>query len=145
MRTRVHLLGGLEVQWDGERLEAALPGRQGRLLFAYLTLHRARPVRRDELIDALWSDEGSAGGDGLLRPPLSRLRRALGDGRLEGRAELRLRFPDDTWIDWEFAREELRVGSAAYAAGDHATGYERASRPGSRPRSATARPARARS
>ena len=33
MRTRVHLLGGLEVQWDGERLEAALPGRQGRLLF----------------------------------------------------------------------------------------------------------------
>ena len=110
MPTRVHLCGHLEILWDGERLEAALPGRQAPLLFAYLTLHRGRPVRRDELIDALWSDEGPPpGGDGLLRPLLSRLRRALGDGRLEGRAELRLLFPDDAWIDWEFAHEALRA------------------------------------
>ena len=127
MRTRVHLCGRLEVLWDGEQLEAALPGRQSRLLFAYLTLHRGRPVRRDELIEALWSDAGAPrGGDALLRPLLSRLRRALGDGRLEGRAELRLLFPDDAWIDWEFAGEALRAGRASSAAGDHAAGWERA-------------------
>ena len=51
MGPRVHLCGRLQVEWDGERLEAAIPGRQGRLLFAYLTLHRERPVRRDELHD----------------------------------------------------------------------------------------------
>ncbi len=127
MPTRVHLCGHLEILWDGEQLEAALPGRQAPLLFAYLTLHRGRPVRRDELIDALWSDEGPPpGGDGLLRPLLSRLRRALGDGRLEGRAELRLLFPDDAWIDWEFAHEALRAGRVSQASGDHATGWERA-------------------
>ena len=127
MRTRVHLCGHLEILWEGEQLEAALTGRQGPLLFAYLTLHRGRPVRRDELIDALWSDEGPPpSGDGLLRPVLSRLRRALGDGRLEGRAELRLLFPDDAWIDWEFAREALGAGRASYASSDHATGWERA-------------------
>jgi DNA-binding SARP family transcriptional activator len=127
MQTRVHLCGHLEIVWDGERLEAALPGRQGPLLFAYLTLHRARPVRRDELIDALWSDEGPPpDGDGLLRPLLSRLRRALGDGRLDGRAELRLLFPGDAWIDWEFAHESLRAGRASLASGDHAAGWEHA-------------------
>jgi DNA-binding SARP family transcriptional activator len=52
MRARVHLCGRLEVAWDGERLEGALPGRQGRLLFAFLTLHRERLVRRDELVEA---------------------------------------------------------------------------------------------
>ena len=46
-----------EVEWDGERLEAALPGNQGRLLFAYLVLHRDRTVRRDELLEVLWSGE----------------------------------------------------------------------------------------
>ena len=55
---RIHLCGRLVVEWDGERLERDLPGRQGRLLFAYLVLHRERPVRRDELIEALWSEEG---------------------------------------------------------------------------------------
>ena len=94
---RVHLCGRLRVEWDGERLESALPGRQGRLLFAFLTLHRERLVRRDELVAAVWSEDGSPpGGDELLRPPLSRLRSALGPGRLEGRGELAVRFPADT-------------------------------------------------
>src|SRR3954468_866412 len=98
--TRIRLCGSLEVEVGGERVEARLRGRQGRLLFAYLVLHRDRPVRRDELAEAL-----GAADDGLLAPPLSRLRSALGAGRLEGRSELMLRLPDDTWVDWEAARE----------------------------------------
>src|SRR5918999_3537617 len=107
MGARVHLCGRLQLEWDGERLEHALSGRQGRLLFAFLTLHRDRLVRRDELVEALWPEEGPvAGGDSLLRPPLSRLRSALGAGRLEGRGALAVRFPQDTWV----AREGVRGG-----------------------------------
>ncbi|MEA2444595.1 MAG: hypothetical protein QOJ12_1887, partial [Thermoleophilales bacterium] len=116
---RIHLCGRLVVEWDGERLERDLPGRQGRLLFAYLAMHRERPVRRDELIEALWSEEGPPPtGDSLLAPPLSRLRKAIGASRLEGRAELSLTLPDDAWIDWEVAHQGLARARAAVQAGD---------------------------
>ena len=130
MGARVHLCGRLQVEWDGERLEGALPGRQGRLLFAFLTLHRDRLVRRDELVEALWSEEGPPpGGDALLRPPLSRLRSALGPGRLEGRGELAVRFPEDTWIDREAVRDGLRAEPRArYGAGDARASWEAARR-----------------
>ncbi len=127
MRARVQLCGSLQVHWDGERLDDALAGRQGRLLFAFLVLHRERPVRRDELVEALWAGEGPpAAGDALLRPLLSRLRRALGSGRLEGRSELALAFPEDTWIDWEVAGEALRSSSSCAAAGDFAAALDHA-------------------
>lgn len=104
----ITVCGRLSVRWDGEQLERDLPGRQGRLIFAYLTLNRARPVRRDELVDALWADEGlPSGGESLLAPPLSRLRKALGEGRLEGRTELILNLGDDAWIDYEAAQRDL--------------------------------------
>src|SRR3954462_1372315 len=84
-RTRIELCGRLLVEIDGEGLQEALPGRQGKLLFASLVLNRARPVRRDELVEALWSENGQPeSADALLRPPLSRLRKALGPGRLRG-------------------------------------------------------------
>ncbi|HEX2086068.1 MAG TPA: BTAD domain-containing putative transcriptional regulator, partial [Solirubrobacteraceae bacterium] len=104
--TRISLCGRLSVELEGERIE--LPGRQGRLLFAYLVLHRDRAVRRDELVEALWSGgEAPAGGEALA-PPLSRLRKALGPGRLEGRGELQLLLPADAWVDWEVAHDALR-------------------------------------
>ena len=87
----------------GERREALLRGKQGRLAFAYLVLHRDRAVRRDELIDALWSDEGAPPSDTALAPVLSRLRRAIAPATLEGRDTLRLRFPQPVWIDVELA------------------------------------------
>jgi DNA-binding SARP family transcriptional activator len=115
----VHLCGRLALCWAGESLEGALPGRQGRLLLAYLVLHRDRAVRRDELAEVLWAEDGPPpGGDALLAPPLSRLRRALGPGRLEGRAELSLALPDDTWVDWEVAHAQARAARAALDAGD---------------------------
>src|SRR3954468_23531787 len=126
-RTRIELCGRLLVEIDGEGLQAALPGRQGRLLFAYLVLNRDRPVRRDELVDALWSGNGQpSSGDALLRPPLSRLRKALGPGRLEGRTELTLVLPDDAWIDWEAAHDALARTREALGAGDHRTAWEKA-------------------
>src|SRR3954463_9375722 len=93
-RTRIELCGRLLVEIDGEGLQGALPGRQGKLLFAYLVLNRARPVRRDELVGPLWPKNGPPEPAAALpSPPLSRLRKALGPGRLEGRTELTLVLP----------------------------------------------------
>jgi DNA-binding SARP family transcriptional activator/DNA-binding CsgD family transcriptional regulator len=125
--TRIQVCGHLVVELEGERIEGALPGRQGRLLLAYLILHRDRPVRRDELVDALWAGEVQPGaGDALLRPPLSRLRKALGAGRIEGRGELTLVLPDDATIDWDEAHAALTETRTALAGGDWRRAYERA-------------------
>jgi DNA-binding SARP family transcriptional activator/DNA-binding CsgD family transcriptional regulator len=127
-RTRIELCGRLLVEIDGERLEGALPGRQGRLLFAYLVLNRGRPVRRDELVEALWAEDGQpASGDALLRPPLSRLRKALGPGRLEGRGELTLLLPEGAYVDWEEAHAALARTRSALREGDLGAAWEAAS------------------
>ncbi|MDA0166771.1 AAA family ATPase [Solirubrobacter ginsenosidimutans] len=74
-----------------------------------MTLNRDRPVRRDELAEALWSGKGAPPAyESLLAPPLSRLRKTLGPGVLEGRSELQLILPGDAWVDWEAAPRELR-------------------------------------
>src|SRR5262249_31537034 len=53
---RIQVCGRVAIERDGQRLEGALPGRQGRLIFVYLVAHRLRPLTRDELADALWGD-----------------------------------------------------------------------------------------
>ncbi len=112
--SRIQLCGRLIVELQGRRLEDSLRGRQGRLLFAYLALHRDRPVRRDELAEALWSGKGAPPAyESLLAPPLSRLRKALGPGVLEGRSELHLILPEDAWVDWEVAPERVRAARKA--------------------------------
>jgi DNA-binding SARP family transcriptional activator/DNA-binding CsgD family transcriptional regulator len=125
--TRVQVCGHLVVELEGERIEGALPGRQGRLLLAYLILHRDRPVRRDELVGALWDAEVQPGaGDALLRPPLSRLRKALGPGRIEGRGELTLVLPEDAEVDWDVAHAALARTRAGSSSSDWRTAYDEA-------------------
>src|ERR1700680_356171 len=57
LSTKIQLCGPYVVELEGRRVEQALPGRQGRLLFAYLVLNRDRPVGREELVEAVWSQE----------------------------------------------------------------------------------------
>ncbi len=116
--TRIQLCGRLRLELGGEQREAALRGRQGRLLFAYLTLHRGRPVRRDELVEALWAGDGSPPSETALAPVLSRLRGALAPGSIEGREQLTLVLPDPVWIDVEAAAAALGDARAALRAGD---------------------------
>jgi DNA-binding SARP family transcriptional activator len=104
-RWSIHLCGELRVELAGARREAQLRGRQGRLAFAYLVLHRARPVRRHELIEALWAHDGAPPSETALAPVLSRLRRAVEPATLEGRDTLRLVLPDSVWIDVEAVGE----------------------------------------
>jgi DNA-binding SARP family transcriptional activator len=114
LETRIHLCGRLVARIDGGRVEGALPGRQGRLLFAYLVLTRARPATRDELTEALWPDEQPAATDSALSALLSKLRRAV---PLAG-GELRLALPEGSWVDVEAAREALHRAQAAISRED---------------------------
>ncbi len=112
---RVQLCGPLIVDVLGRRVEAGLPRRQGRLLFAYLLLNRHRLVPRDELIDALWGDDLPNGADGALSVLISKTRAALKPLQLEGRGHLRLLMPDKAQIDVEIAQESLHRAEAAIA------------------------------
>src|SRR6476661_3316060 len=112
--TRIRLCGRLEACIEGTEVSERLRGRQGRLLFAYLVLHRDRPVRREELVEALWPDARAPGPDALA-PVLSRVRAAIGAARLEGHAELRLRLGDDAWVDWEAAHAAVAQGGRTAA------------------------------
>jgi SARP family transcriptional regulator, regulator of embCAB operon len=115
--TRVQLCGPLAVEVCGRRVEAALPGRQGRLLLAYLAVNRQRPVSRDELVDAVWGERLAAGADAALTVLLSKTRTALRPADVHGRGELRLALPPDAWIDVEAALEAVHRAESAVTQG----------------------------
>jgi DNA-binding SARP family transcriptional activator len=122
-RTRIQLCGRLIVELDGRRLEDALPGRQGRLLFGYLAANRNHRSSRERLAEILWPGDPGRDHDRTLRPLLSRMRQVLGEQRLEGRSELRLVLPRDTWIDLEKAAESLHDAESAIALGRWKDGW----------------------
>ena len=115
--TRVQICGRLAVTWHGSRIEDRLPARQGRLLFAYLVVHRSAVMGRDEMAEALGAT------DATLRPLLSRLRRVLGPEAVAGGEQPRLVLPDDAFVDLDAAREGLHRAEAAVAAADWARGW----------------------
>ena len=116
--TRVELCGLLSAEIGGRRIDAALPGRKGRQLFACMVVGRRRPMSRDELIDVVWPDEAPADPDGAFATLLTRLRTALGPGVLCGRGELVLDLGEDAWVDWEAARDSVAAAEARLATGD---------------------------
>src|ERR1700742_3527104 len=105
------------VEADGRRLDTGLPGRQGRLLFAYLVRNRTRGCPRDELIDVLWPERPPAAADTALSALLSKLRRALGATAVAGRSELRLVPPGEIEVDVEIAAAAAADAAAAPHAG----------------------------
>ena len=102
---RIQLCGHFVAEIDGIRFEDALPGRRGRLLFAYLVLNRTRPLPRDELLMAGWGEDAPAEAGNALSVQLSKLRRGLGADRLRGRTEIELLLPANTVVDTEAALE----------------------------------------
>jgi SARP family transcriptional regulator, regulator of embCAB operon len=116
-QTRIQLCGNLVARIEGRSVEALLPGRQGRLLFVYLTLNRTRPCRRDELVEALWPLHPPAAPDVALRALLSKLRSAVGEGVLDGRGNVRLCLPEGAFVDVEAARAALHRAESAIAQG----------------------------
>jgi DNA-binding SARP family transcriptional activator len=75
LKRKVFLAGRVAVESDGVLIdEQRFPGRQGRLLFAYLVAEQGRPVPRDELADALWGEAPPATSDKALTVLASKLR-----------------------------------------------------------------------
>lgn len=109
---RVQICGPIVVELDGERLDQALPGRQGRLLFAFLVLHRHRMTPRREIVEALWGSGGPDDTDAALNVLLSRLRKVLGSARIEGRGTVRLAMPDAS-VDIEVAADAIHAAESA--------------------------------
>ena len=116
--TRIQLCGRLVVALGARRVEADLPGRQGRLLFVFLAANRARPLARDELVEALWPANPPAAAEASLSALLSKLRRVLGAETLPGKTELRLVLPADAWIDLEAAGVGVHRAESAVALGE---------------------------
>jgi DNA-binding SARP family transcriptional activator len=104
-KARIQLCGRFVADIDGSRVEEALPGRRGRVLFAYLVLNRGRPVPRDELLVAGWGEEAPAEAGNALSVLLSKVRHGLGADRLRGRTEIELLLPQETFVDVEAALE----------------------------------------
>lgn len=111
---KIQLCGHVAIEVGGKRLENQLPGRQGRLLFVYMAAHRLTPLTRDELIQAVWSDEPPPAAEVALRALLSKLRRVLGESAFEGSDPVRVLLPD-AWIDLEAARDAIHRAESAIA------------------------------
>jgi DNA-binding SARP family transcriptional activator len=114
---RIQICGSLAIEHDGQRVEARLPGRQGRLLFTYLVVNRHRQVSRDELAEALWREPDPAAVDTRLNPLLSKLRRVFDVGAVDGRVTIQLHLPD-AWVDLEAAVEAIHRAESAVAQHD---------------------------
>jgi len=132
---RVRLLGRLGVEHGHHWLDgSALPGRQGRVVLAYLALCH-HPVARDELADVVWTGALTASWERDLSAVVSKVRAAL-DGIGLGSAvpgafgcyELQLpagsrvdvedavRFVEDAESAWRACHTETAVPAAATAA-----------------------------
>ena len=118
---KVFLAGRIAVEAEGVAIdERHFPGRQGRLLFAYLVAEGGRPVPRDELADVLWGDEPPATWDKALSVLVSKLRGVLAESGLDGASALtaafgcyRLDLPEGTWVD-VLAAESAAEGAETF-------------------------------
>src|SRR6266704_4924954 len=116
-KARIQLCGRFVADIDGSRIEDTLPGRIGRVLFAYLVLSRGRPVPRDTLLMAGWGEDAPAEAGNALSVQLSRLRHGLGAGHLRGRAEVELLLPPAIFVDAEAALEGAHRAESSIAEG----------------------------
>jgi DNA-binding SARP family transcriptional activator len=125
-QTYVQLCGRFVVELRGVRLEARMPSRQGRTLFAFLVLQRPREAGRDELIEALWADAPPRNPAQALTVLLSKLRAAVGAGVLEGRGSVRVALPADARVDIESALAAVHRAESAVVQGDWARAWSAA-------------------
>ena len=79
------LVGSFAAARDGQPVPAAdLGGRKARLLLKLLAVERGMTVPAGRITEVLWGDAPPAGPAGNVATLVSRLRRALGDGVIQG-------------------------------------------------------------
>lgn len=122
----MYVTGRMYIESGGRLFdEQQFPGRQSRLLFAYLVCHRQRPMTRDELADALWPETLPSAWETALNALISKLRRLL--KRVGPSAAMTLtgasggyllQVGDDTWIDREAAAEAIDLAEGMLRSND---------------------------
>lgn len=118
--TRVYLCGRVTIERNARALtDAALGGRQGRLLFAYLGTRRMQPVSKAQLLEAIWGSRTPRSAETAVNALVSKLRAALrgiGVPRPYGVATeagtYQLVIPS-AWLDVEHARTALDAAEGA--------------------------------
>jgi len=121
--TRIQLCGRFVVRLEGRRVEEALPGDKGQLLFAYLVLNRLRRIDRDELLIAVYGEAATLDHRPRLSVLLSKLRRVVGPELLTGRAQIELVLSADAFVDVEAALEGLHRAESHVANGEWAEAW----------------------
>ena len=132
MGLRVSLMGRVAIEADGSRLdERSFPGRQGRLVFAYLLAEEGRAVPRDEIAQVLWGDTPPATWEKALSVLVSKIRALLEECGVDGQTALRstygcyqLVLPEGAWTDIIAAAEAVSAAEAALEAGHIAAARE---------------------
>src|SRR5215469_3422910 len=94
-RVQIRMLGPLEVRTDDGYL-ADVPGARLRGLLIALALKPDRVVQKASLVDWIWGEDPPADATNALQRLVSRLRKALPDGAVEGQPDgYRLRVEPD--------------------------------------------------
>jgi YVTN family beta-propeller protein len=125
MGLKISLVGRVTMSADGVLVdEDRLPGRQGRLVFAYLVTEQGRAVPRDELADVLWGVTPPARWEKALGVIASKLRVLLSECGVDGAKALtsafgcyRLELPEESWVDLVAAARAADAAETARAAG----------------------------
>jgi DNA-binding SARP family transcriptional activator len=120
----MYLTGNVALQ-HGDVLvpEHALPGPQGRLVFAVLATERRDAIAASRIADVLWPEEPPASPDTALRAIVSKLRGALAATGAECAIAsafgcYQLRLPPDAWVDVDAAAAAVHDAEAALRDGD---------------------------
>jgi DNA-binding SARP family transcriptional activator len=113
---------------DGLIQQGMLPGRQGRVVLAYLALRHA-PVPREELADVLWAGVPPPSWETALSAVISKLRallRKTGSSVPAIESALgcyELRLGPGAWVDIDAATTAAHEAEAALRAGDFRTAW----------------------
>jgi DNA-binding SARP family transcriptional activator len=123
---RVYLTGTVSVQ-QGMMLvpQRAVPGPQGRVVFAMLAAEHGTPVSRDQLVEEVWNGSPPVGWQVAVRALISKVRGLLEPvaGR-RGQALIsaafgcyQLNLPDGAWVDLHAAAAAVHAAETALVAG----------------------------
>ena len=122
----IFIAGRISIKTQSALIEEdRLPGRQGRLVFAYLAGEDGRAVSRGELAEALWGEQPPATWEKALSVIASKLRALLAECGLDGATVLtspfgcyRLELPPGSWVDVLAVERVLAEAEATLAGGD---------------------------